>query len=111
MTVIRMIPVALSLTGMHLEAPTIGYLAWFGPRGLASILFGLFVVGHADLAGTETILSVVTWTVVLSVVLHGSTAVPFAGRYGAWFRSMTPDEVAAMPEGMEVEEMRPRMTM
>ena len=111
LTAIRMVPVAISLIGMHLEFPTIGYLSWFGPRGLASILFGLFVVEHAELAGSETILNVVTWTVLGSVVLHGLTAVPFAGRYGAWWLSMTPDQASAMPEGEEVEEMRPRMTM
>jgi NhaP-type Na+/H+ or K+/H+ antiporter len=111
LTAIRMIPVAISLIGMRLEAPTIGYLSWFGPRGLASILFGLFVVENAELAGSETILAVVTWTVLASVVVHGLTAVPFTRRYVAWWQSMTPDEVASMPEGKEVEEMRPRMTM
>lgn len=110
LTVIRMIPVAVSLIGMRLEAPTIGFLGWFGPRGLASILFGLFVVENAELAGSETILVVVTWTVLASVVLHGVTAVPFSRRYGAWWKSMTPDEVASMPEGEEVEEMRTRVT-
>ncbi len=111
LTVIRMIPVGLSLIGMHLEPPTIGFLSWFGPRGLASILFGLFVVEHAELAGAETILTVVAWTVCASVVLHGVTAVPFTGRYVRWWKSMTPDEISEMPEGEEVEEMRPRMTM
>ena len=110
LTVIRMIPVVVSLIGMQLEAPTIGYVSWFGPRGLASILFGLFVVGNADLVGSETILSVVTWTVLGSVALHGLTAVPFTGRYATWWQGMRPEEVAAMPEGVEVEEMRPRIT-
>lgn len=111
LTAIRMIPVAVSLVGMRLEAATIGYLAWFGPRGLASILFGLFVVEQAELAGSETILSVITWTVLASIVLHGLTAVPFTRRYAAWWQSMTPDDVASMPEGQEVDEMRSRKTM
>ena len=48
LTVVRMVPVALSVIGVGLEWPTIGYLGWFGPRGLASILFGLFVVEEAS---------------------------------------------------------------
>ena len=108
LTVIRMLPVAVSLVGMRLERQTVGFLGWFGPRGLASILFGLFVVENADLAGSETILSIVTWTVLASIVLHGLTAVPMAARYGNWFQSMSDDDMATMPESEDVEEMRPR---
>lgn len=117
LTVIRMAPVALSMIGVGLEPPTIGYLGWFGPRGLASILFGLFVVEEAGLAGAEIILDVVTWTVLGSIVLHGLTAVPFAARYGTWFETMmepSPDggevEGADMPEAEVVTEMRARTT-
>lgn len=109
LTVIRMVPVALSLVGMRLERPTVGFLSWFGPRGLASILFGLYVVEHAELSGSETILTVVSWTVLASVVAHGLTAIPLTGRYVVWWQSMTQDEIATMPEGEEVEEMRPRL--
>jgi NhaP-type Na+/H+ or K+/H+ antiporter len=114
LTVVRMVPVALSLIGVGLEPPTLGYLGWFGPRGLASILFGLFVVDEADLAGAETILTVMTWTVAASIVAHGLTAVPFADRYANWFEAMmTPgpavDPADEMAEAEEVEEMRPRL--
>jgi len=109
LTVIRMAPVAVSLIGMRLEAPTVGYLAWFGPRGLASILFGVFVVEQAGLPGSETIATVVTWTVLASIVLHGMTAVPFSRWYGNWWESMTTDEIASMPEGEQVHEMRTRL--
>ncbi|MGI9594957.1 MAG: cation:proton antiporter, partial [Acidimicrobiales bacterium] len=118
LTVVRMVPVALSMIGVGLEPPTVGYLGWFGPRGLASILFGLFVVEEAELSGSETILDVVTWTVFASIVLHGLSAVPLASRYGDWFESMMapaaderPAEGADMPEAEVVEEMRPRSTM
>lgn len=111
LTVLRMIPVAVSLIGMRLEWPTVVFVGWFGPRGLASILFGLFVVEHAELAGAELITTVVVWTVVASVVLHGVSAVPAAARYGQWWDSMTDDEVASMPEGEPVEEMRLRTSM
>lgn len=109
LTAVRMFPVALSLIGMGLERPTVGYLSWFGPRGLASILFGLYVIEHADLSGAETILTVVSWTVLASIVLHGLTAVPWTERYVAWWQSMNEDEIASMPEGETVEEMRTRL--
>lgn len=44
LTVIRMLPVALCLAGSGLDARTVGFIAWFGPRGLASIIFGLLAV-------------------------------------------------------------------
>lgn len=106
LTVVRMVPVALSMIGVGLEPPTIGYLGWFGPRGLASILFGLFVVEEVDLPGGETILDVMTWTVLASIVLHGLTAVPLAARYAQWFESM--DDADPMPEAEPVTEMRAR---
>jgi NhaP-type Na+/H+ or K+/H+ antiporter len=88
LTVVRMVPVALSMIGVGLEPPTLGYLGWFGPRGLASILFGLFVIEEVELAGAETMLDIVTWTVVASIVLHGLSAAPLADRYGGWFEAM-----------------------
>lgn len=111
LTVIRMLPVALSVIGVGLERPTIGYLGWFGPRGLASILFGLFVIEEAELAGAELILDVMAATVLLSIVAHGLTAVPFATRYANWFESMMDDPDmtdTSMPEAETVDEMRPR---
>ncbi len=119
LTIIRMVPVAVAMVGVRLEPPTIGYLGWFGPRGLASILFGLFVVEEVELAGSETILDVVAWTVFASIVLHGLTAVPFADRYGSWFEAMMepadglgPAEAGEMmPEAEVVEQMRPRLPM
>ncbi|MGH1494065.1 MAG: cation:proton antiporter [Acidimicrobiales bacterium] len=118
LTVVRMVPLALSVIGVGLELPTIGYLGWFGPRGLASILFGLFVVEEVELAGSETMLDIVTWTVFASIVLHGLTAGPFANRYGNWFEAMmnpsdadgTPIEMDPMVEAEPVAEMRQRLT-
>lgn len=76
LTVLRMVPAALSLTGLKLGAPTVTFLAWFGPRGIASILFGLVVLEGADLEHEELIFNTMTFTVLLSVVAHGLTAVP-----------------------------------
>ncbi len=113
LTVIRMVPVALSVIGVGLEWPTIGYLGWFGPRGLASILFGLFVIEEVELPGGELILGVMTWTVAASIVAHGLTAVPFAARYADWFDAMMDDDdpEAPMPEAENVGEMRSRLSL
>ncbi len=85
LTVVRMIPVAISLVGLHLKWPTLAYIGWFGPRGLASILFGLFVLEEAAVPFADDILLVVTWTVLASVFLHGMTSVPLSNRYATWF--------------------------
>ncbi|MDJ0943973.1 MAG: cation:proton antiporter [Kiloniellales bacterium] len=82
LTAVRMVPVALSLLGAGLRAPTVGFLAWFGPRGLASILFALFVLEEAETPGAQTILATVVVTVALSILAHGLTAAPAARWYG-----------------------------
>ncbi len=84
LTLVRMLPVGLSLLGVGLARPTIVFAGWFGPRGLASIVFGLLVAEEA-LAGGSFVLQAVFVTVALSVVLHGATAVWGADRYGAWY--------------------------
>lgn len=82
LTVIRMVPVALSLIGTKVRLPTQLFLGWFGPRGLASILFVLLILEQSDVPHRDTILSITVVTVVLSVLLHGITAAPFARWYG-----------------------------
>ena len=84
-TVVRMLPVALALCGLGLRSPTVLFLGWFGPRGLASIVFVLLLVEESGLEGAPLVLQVVTTTVALSVLLHGVTAAPGAERYAAWF--------------------------
>ncbi|MFI5666280.1 cation:proton antiporter [Streptomyces sp. NPDC051704] len=84
LTVIRMIPVALALVGSRLKAPTVAYVGWFGPRGLASVVFGL-LVAEEHVPGVETISRVVAITVGLSVLLHGTSAGLLAARYGRWY--------------------------
>ncbi len=75
LTVIRMLPVFLSLTGTGLRTDEKLFIGWFGPRGLASIVFGVIVV-NSDLPGGDTIAAVVTYTIVLSVIAHGLSANP-----------------------------------
>jgi len=84
LTVVRMIPVAISMIGREFRPPTVLYLGWFGPRGLASIIFAGLLVEETGLAGSEVIVSAVIVTVTLSVVLHGATAPWGANRYAAW---------------------------
>ncbi len=84
LTVIRMVPVALSLAGTHLRAATVAFMGWFGPRGLASVVFALLALEEIERGGDgELLLQTVTWTILLSVLLHGISASPLAGRYGA----------------------------
>ena len=85
LTVIRMLPVALAALGMRMRLVTVGFLGWFGPRGLASIVFVLLLVEESDLAETPLMLTVVTVTVALSVLAHGVTAWPGANRYADWY--------------------------
>jgi NhaP-type Na+/H+ or K+/H+ antiporter len=108
LTAVRMLPVAIALIGSRLEVATVAYLGWFGPRGLASILFGVFAAEQLDGETGETILLTVTWTVLVSVVVHGLTAVPFARWYGTWFAGMDPTDLDEMPETVVVEPMRTR---
>ena len=101
LTLVRMLPVALSLLGSGLHPVSLLFLGWFGPRGLASILFALLVVQAAGERDLHHFQATVTWTVLLSTLLHGLTAYPLARRYGAYVsRRVEPDvhEHAAMTE-------------
>ena len=102
LTVVRMVPVALGMIASGLRYRTVAFMAWFGPRGLASILFGLFILEEADLPASDDILLVVIWTVLASVFLHGLTAVPLSERYADWFEGRHGESI---PEATEVEEM------
>jgi NhaP-type Na+/H+ or K+/H+ antiporter len=82
LTVIRMVPVAIALRGTRLSWPTVLFMGWFGPRGLASIVLGLvYLEREADLPGAPTIKLVVMATVLLSIFAHGLTALPATVRY------------------------------
>jgi NhaP-type Na+/H+ or K+/H+ antiporter len=92
LTLIRMLPVALSLIGTHLRGVSVLFMGWFGPRGLASIVLGLIVVGEAPmLPGRDEIELVVALTVLLSVLLHGATAAPLSEAYARRIDGMSAD--------------------
>lgn len=86
LTLTRAAAVALSLLGSGFRVPTVAFLSWFGPRGIASIVFGLLALEElgADSEVVQDVTGVIGLTVLLSVILHGATAGPLAGRYGAW---------------------------
>ena len=84
LTVVRMVPVAIVLIGTHLRPTTVAFMGWFGPRGLASVVFTLLALEEIERGGAGgMLLQTVTWTILLSVVLHGISAPPLAARYGA----------------------------
>ncbi|AQS40300.1 sodium/proton antiporter, CPA1 family [Shewanella psychrophila] len=88
LTVLRMLPVMISLIGAKLDLSTMFFIAWFGPRGIASILYVLIVVHEmGSIEGFETIYAVVTVTVLMSILAHGLTAQPFANRYAKSHRA------------------------
>jgi sodium/hydrogen antiporter len=99
LTVARMLPVAIALLGSRARRPTIGFLGWFGPRGLASIVFAVIVVEEAAIPGAHTIVTTAYVTVGLSVFAHGVSAAPLADRYARWFESHPNDRRPAMENG------------
>jgi len=84
LTLVRMIPVALALIGAGARPPTVAFLGWFGPRGLASIVFAVLVMDDADLPHERLIVATAALTVVASIVAHGFSAGPLTDRYVAW---------------------------
>ena len=81
LTLVRMVPVALALLGTGLDRPTVLFVGWFGPRGLASLVFALIALEELGPVAEEAV-SVIGVTVLLSVIAHGVTAGPLANRYG-----------------------------
>ena len=92
LTVLRMVPVALSLIGMHLPWDTVALAGWLGPRGLASIIFAMLADDALGGSAGSLVLMVVGTTVGLSVLAHGLSAGPLA----SWYAGRHPvDEVPA----------------
>ncbi len=99
LTVARMLPVAIALAGTGARAPTVAFVGWFGPRGLASIVFGVLILQAGPISNLEPILATITLTVILSVYAHGFTASPLTERYLAWARR----QPRATPAGAGIE--------
>ena len=100
LTLLRMVPVGIALAGSGLDRVTVAFVGWFGPRGLASVVFGLIAVDALAPAESKVVLAAVTLTVALSVLLHGLSASPLAARYGGYatrFGPEGPEHSTAVP--------------
>lgn len=84
LTLVRMLPVAIAMWGTGARARTVAFMGWFGPRGLASIVFALITVQEANLPHGRLIVLSAYLTVGLSTFAHGATASTLAGRYARW---------------------------
>jgi sodium/hydrogen antiporter len=106
LTVIRMVPVALALTRSGLRPDTRLLMGWFGPRGLASVVFTLMAFLQFTEANraVDTLVAVASWTILLSVVAHGLSAVPLSG----WYAQRLARAAGPLPEVTEMPEPRSR---
>jgi NhaP-type Na+/H+ or K+/H+ antiporter len=84
LTLVRMVPVAVALARTGLRRDTVAFMGWFGPRGLASVVFTLIAVEELHGAGSlpHAVTELATWTIFLSVLAHGLSAGPLARIYG-----------------------------
>jgi NhaP-type Na+/H+ or K+/H+ antiporter len=106
LTLIRMWPVAIALIGTHMRRDTALMMGWVGPRGLASVVFTLMAFESFREAGRphEMMFAMAGWTILLSVVLHGFSAVPLASWYARRLETADPEA----PELLDVPELRTR---
>jgi len=102
LTLIRMVPVAVALTRARLGRTTVAFIGWFGPRGLASVVFALLALEEIGERAAGSAITIIALTVLLSVVAHGVTADPLARRYGpSMTRALAPAEdpgIQPLPE-------------
>jgi NhaP-type Na+/H+ or K+/H+ antiporter len=103
LTVVRMVPVALTMRGTRLRTDTIALMGWFGPRGLASVVFSLLALVQFEEAGRSvaTLVPVVVWTILLSVIAHGLSANPLA----AWYAHRLDAARGSQPELAELADL------
>ena len=99
LTLVRTVPVAVAMLGSHARAPTLGFLGWFGPRGLASIVFAIIVIEESSLPHEHLIVLAIYLTVGLSVFAHGISAAPLANRYARWYERHPRDKAPPMESG------------
>ena len=101
LTAIRMVPVAISFIGSGAKRETVAYAGWFGPRGLASIVFAVLVIEESKLPHADLLITVSVITVALSVLAHGVSALPLTNAYVRWFGGQGREPA---PEGAPVHE-------
>jgi len=102
LTIVRMLPVALAMRGAGLRRDTVSVMGWFGPRGLASVVFTLMAVENFQVVSRpiDTLVAAATWTILLSVLAHGLSAVPLSIWYARRLESAEKPlaELEEMPE-------------
>jgi len=105
LTIVRMLPVAVATLGLKFRGDTLLVMGWFGPRGLASVVFTLMAMESFQEAGRqiELLVEMAVWTIFLSVFLHGMTAVPVAN----WYAKRLQSAAADAPELIKVTEIKP----
>ncbi len=96
LTVVRMVPVAISFLGTHASPQTQLFVGWFGPRGLASIVFTVIVLDESHLAHVDSMTAVVVLTILISVYAHGVTSRPLTERYATWYAAHRERRPSAM---------------
>ena len=84
------------MLGTGARRPTVGFLGWFGPRGLASIVFALILIEQGGLPHENLLITTIVTTIGFSIVAHGLTAAPLANRYATWFESHPKGDVPAL---------------
>jgi sodium/hydrogen antiporter len=109
LTLIRMIPVAIAMIGMRLRPDTVALMGWFGPRGLASVVFTLLAFDAFTTASKpiDMLVAVATWTILLSVIAHGLSAQPLS----MWYAQRLKEATQAHAELAELTELRPRRAL
>ncbi|NBD17266.1 MAG: sodium:proton antiporter [Cyanobacteria bacterium] len=105
LTLVRLIGVRISTMGLNLQWTTTFFVGWFGPRGVASVLYGLLLLNQKAIAGRELIFSVMVITVLLSVFAHGLSAFPAANWYGKHMEQASED----LPEMKLVHDLPVRL--
>jgi len=98
LTLIRMVPVAIAMLGTRARLPTVAFIGWFGPRGLASIVFALIAL-QEGIPGRQMLFATVMLTILLSVFLHGLSSVPLVAAYSRWYAA----QVARHPSAPEAK--------
>ena len=101
LAIIRPLTVAVSLMNMKLHPVTLGFMGWFGPRGIASILY-VFIVLESNLEGMSFIYGTAMMTGLISVFAHGITVAPGAKWYGSRIESRVDADSNEMKEVPEL---------
>ena len=108
LTLTRMLGVAIALIGLNLQLDSNLFLGWFGPRGIASIVYGLLIIEKSGIQGSELIFTTMVVTVLISIFAHGVTAYPGS----IWYANRIADKKDIhhrMPEINPVAELPVRL--